>query len=76
MAVVHSAALHSLAENGFEVQKDEANYVEGFRPHKLGLVVGSGGETVGVWIEPAGSNAISVNVGTARSVYRWSKELE
>src|SRR5690349_2613686 len=68
VAAVHSAALHALAETGFEVQKDEPNYVEGFRPRRWGVVtMGSGGETLGVWIEPDGPNATAVKVDTAKS---------
>lgn len=66
-AVVQKAAIDSLVVNGFEIQKNEPLYVEGFRPHRVGLVVGSGGETVGVWLEPMGSSRTGVRVDTARS---------
>jgi hypothetical protein len=47
---VRAAAVDALAVTGFDIKKEEPNYVEGFRPRKVGLVVGSGGETVGVWL--------------------------
>jgi hypothetical protein len=42
--------------------------VQGFKPRKAGVMVGSGGETVGVWLEPVGSDRTRVRVDTARSV--------
>jgi len=67
-AVVQKAALDSLIVAGFEIQKTEPLYVEGFRPHRVGLVVGSGGETVGVWLEPLGDSKTGVRVDTAKSL--------
>jgi len=66
-AVVQKAALDSLIVTGFEIQKTEPLYVEGFRPRRWGLVVGSGGETVGVWLEPLGDSRTGVRVDTERS---------
>jgi len=66
-AVVQKAALDSLIVAGFEIQKTEPLYVEGFRPRRVGLVVGSGGETVGVWLEPLGDSRTGVRVDTAKS---------
>jgi len=67
-AVVQKAALDSLIVAGFEIQKTEPLYVEGSRPHRVGLAVGSGGETVGVWLEPLGDSRTGVRVDTARSL--------
>ena len=67
-AVVQKAALDSLIVAGFEIQKTEPLYVEGSRPHRVGLVVGSGGETVGVWLEPLGDARTGVRVDTAKSL--------
>ena len=65
---VQKAAVDALSVTGFEVQKQEPTYVEGFRPRKVGLFVGSGGETVGVWLTAQGPNATEVRVDTAKSV--------
>ncbi len=65
--VVQKAAVDALVVTGFDVQKSDPLYVEGFRPRKLGLLVGSGGETVGVWLEPVGSATTRVRVDTAKS---------
>ena len=46
---VQKAAVDALAVTGFDIKKREPTYVEGSRPRKVGLFVGSGGETVGVW---------------------------
>jgi hypothetical protein len=60
-------ALDALVVLGFDVKKQEPTYVEGFRPRKIGLLVGSGGETVGVWLEPVGEQRTRVRVDTAKS---------
>ncbi|MDP2753621.1 MAG: hypothetical protein Q8P40_04440 [Nitrospirota bacterium] len=49
--VVQKAAVDALVVLGFDVKKTEPTYVEGSRPRKIGLFVGSGGETVGIWLE-------------------------
>lgn len=66
-AKVHQVAVDSLVVLGFDVKVEKPDYVEGFRPHKVGLFVGSGGETVGVWLTPIGDAATRVEVDTARS---------
>jgi len=64
---VQKAAVDALVVTGFDVTKQELTYVEGFRPRKIGLFVGSGGETVGIWLTEQGSNQTAVKVDTARS---------
>jgi hypothetical protein len=61
------AAVDALVVLGFDVTKQEPTYIEGARPRKIGLFVGSGGETVGVWLEPAGEQTTRVRVDTAKS---------
>ena len=60
-------ALDALVVLGFDVKKQDPTYIEGFRPRKVGLFVGSGGETVGVWLEPVGEQQTRVRVDTAKS---------
>lgn len=62
------AARDALVVLGFEIKKVDPLYVEGYRPHKVGAVVGSGGETAGVWLEPAGADQTRVLVDTAKSL--------
>jgi hypothetical protein len=66
-AVVQKAAVNALVVNGFDVQKDEPLYVQGYKPRKVGVIVGSGGETVGVWLEPVGDDRTRVRVDTAKT---------
>ena len=61
------AAVDALTVLGFEIEEDTNNYVEGHRPHKVGLFVGSGGETVGVWLESLSQEKTAVKVDTAKS---------
>ena len=67
VAQVQKAAVEALAEDGFDMTEQQATYVEGKRPHKIGLFVGSGGETVGVWLTASGGNATEVKVDTTKS---------
>lgn len=64
---VHAAALSALSEHGFEVSTNEETYIEGKRPHKVGALVGSGGETIGVWLLAINSETTQVKVDTAKS---------
>jgi hypothetical protein len=67
-AVVQSAAVDVLVTTGFDIKKSEPLYIEGFRPRKVGMLVGSGGETVGIWLEALGSSRTRVHVDTAKSL--------
>lgn len=67
MAQVHKAAVDALFVAGFEVTKQEPAYVEGFRPRRFGMAVGSGGETVGVWLADKGPSTTEVRIDTAKS---------
>ena len=66
---VYRAAIDALTVHGFDVTKSDPLHVEGFRPRKVGMFVGSGGETVGVWLEPAGAAQTRVHVRTAKSSF-------
>jgi hypothetical protein len=78
---VQKAAVVALVANGFEVTKQDARYVEGSRPRKWGLFVGSGGETAGIWIEPVDADSSRVRVDTARTFLglagqkNWDSEI-
>jgi hypothetical protein len=80
-ATVQKAAVDALQANGFVVSKSDAEYVEGARPHKVGLVVGSGGESAGVWLASLSSDKTAVKVSTAKSFAgmagqkNWDKEI-
>jgi type IV pilus biogenesis protein CpaD/CtpE len=64
---VQKAAVDALVGTGFNVAKQEPTYVEGFRPRKVGLFVGSGGETVGIRLASQGPNKTEVRVDTVKS---------
>jgi hypothetical protein len=66
--VVQKAAVDAIVIMGFNVKKSDPLYVEGFRPRKVGLFVGSGGETVGIWLEPLEPSKTRVRVSTAKSL--------
>jgi len=70
-ATVQKAAVNALSVTGFDIQKSDPGYVEGFRPRKVGLFVGSGGETIGVWIQPVSANRTNAKVETEKSVFGY-----
>ena len=61
------AAVDALTVTGFDIKKQEPTYVEGTRPRKVGLFVGSGGETVGVWLVTQAPDKTEVKVKTAKT---------
>jgi hypothetical protein len=67
-AVVQQATVDALVATGFDIKKSDPLYVEGYRPRKVGMLVGSGGETVGVWLEALGSSRTRIHVDTAKSL--------
>lgn len=68
VAPVHDAAVHALTARGFEITRNEPLYIEGFRSRKIGLFVGSGGETVGVWLMGESAQRTGVRIDTAKSM--------
>lgn len=78
---VQKAAVDALVVLGFTIKKSDPDYVQGFRPHKVGFFVGSGGESAGVWIEPAGEARTKAIVDTAKSMLgivgqkNWDDEI-
>lgn len=58
------AALRALTFVGCEIKKQQPYYVSGRRPNKVGLFVGSGGETVEVFLYPVSDTETQVWVDT------------
>jgi hypothetical protein len=80
MAKVQEASVNALVVLGCEIKKQLPNYVEGKRTRKVGAFVGSGGETLRVWLtEENGKTSIKVStdktfVGGAGQK-NWDEEL-
>lgn len=64
---VHKAAADALAVIGCEIKKDEPTHLEGYRKHKIGAFVGSGGETVTVSITGQADGKTNVDIRTKRT---------
>jgi hypothetical protein len=64
---VREATLRALSFVGCEIKKQQTYYIEGHRPEKMGLFVGSGGETVQVFLYPQADNETHVWVDTDMS---------
>lgn len=64
---VQKASVDALTVTGFTIKKQEPTYVEGSRPRKMGLFVGSGGETLGVWLAAQAPDKTEVKVKTAKT---------
>jgi hypothetical protein len=58
------AALRALTFVGCEIKKQEPYFVSGRRPNKMGLFVGSGGETVKAFMYPTSDTETDVWVDT------------
>ena len=78
---VQKAAVIALTTIGSELKKEEPNYLEGHRPLKMGVLVGSGGETVKIWLEEITSQQTGVKVKTSKSMVgiagqkNWDSEV-
>ena len=75
------AALRALTFVGCEIKKQEPFFVSGRRPNKMGLFVGSGGETVKVFLYPKSETETEVWVDTDLSFVgmagqqNWNKQV-
>jgi hypothetical protein len=78
---VHAAALQALAGIGCEIKKDTADAIEGKRPNKVGLAVGSGGEKLFVAIKDLGDGKTELKVTSKKTFLgivgqkRWNEEV-
>jgi hypothetical protein len=72
IARVQQAAVNALAVIGCKLRKNEATYLEGKRSNKLGLVVGSGGEMIKVWLTADGEARTTVKVATVKSMLGYA----
>lgn len=81
LAAAHQSGLDALAKIGANVKKNEPTYMEGRRPNKIGLVVGSGGETVKIWFTAQSAGKTAVKVKTVKSLVgiagqrNWDSEV-
>lgn len=78
---VRPAALRALNFVGCNIHQQEDFYLAGKRPQKMGFFVGSGGETVEVFLYPAATNVTHVWVDTDLSFVGmagqqgWNKQV-
>lgn len=81
LADTQKAAVDALVVIGCDLKAQEPTYVEGHRPQKWGLFVGSGNETVKVWLQEVDTNTTKVTVKTVQSFVgmagqkNWHKEV-
>ena len=81
IAAVENAAVQALATAGFDVQTRRSQYIEGYRPRRWGFTSGSGGETVGIWLDPESDNRTRIGVNTGRTSFGatgqrdWSSDI-
>jgi hypothetical protein len=68
LAVAQQTAVEALESIGCVIKQRRPRYVEGFRPHQIGFVIGSGGETVRVWLSPISARRTGVKVATDKSL--------
>ncbi len=81
LARVNEAAARALVSVGCVVKRQESYFASGFRPQKMGLFVGSGGETVKIFMLPQGDKVTNVWVDTDLSFVgmagqqNWNKQV-
>jgi len=80
MSKVQEQAVNAMVVLGCKIKKQLPNYVEGKRSRKVGVFVGSGGETLRVWLTEA-DGITSIKVKTDRTFAggagqkNWDEEL-
>jgi hypothetical protein len=67
MAEVQKAAIDALTVVGVDVKKQDPNYVEGKRSHKVGVFVGSGGEVLSVALTAVSPQKTEATVRTTKT---------
>jgi hypothetical protein len=78
---VRQAGLRALTFVGCKVKTQQPLFLSGDRPHKFGLLVGSGGETVNVFLYPQSDTETQVWVETHKSFVGlagqqgWNKQV-
>ncbi|MDQ8202916.1 hypothetical protein QEH54_07820 [Pelagicoccus sp. SDUM812003] len=78
---VREAALEALASIGCKIKKNNKTAIEGKRPNKVGLAVGSGGEKLFVDIVDMGDGTCEVTVKTKKTMVGlvgqklWNEEV-
>ena len=78
---VRQAGLRALTFVGCKIKTQQPLYLSGDRPHKFGLIVGSGGETVNVFLYPQSDTETQVWVETHKSFVGlagqqgWNKQV-
>lgn len=81
LARVNEAAVRALVSVGCNVKRKETYFASGSRPQKMGLFIGSGGETVKVFMLPQGDKVTNVWVDTDLSFVGmagqqgWNKQV-
>ncbi len=68
MTEVQKAAVDALTTVGVDVRKQDPNYVEGKRGHKLGVFVGSGGEILSVALTAVSPDKTEAKVRTTKTM--------
>jgi hypothetical protein len=66
---VRDAALRALTTVGCEIHQKQDYFVSGNRPHTFGLIVGSGGETVQIYMLPQSEKSTQVWVNTNKTLF-------
>lgn len=81
LARAKQAASNALVTLGCKLKKDEAKYLEGKRSNKIGVAVGSGGETLKVWLTEVSPTQTRIKVSTSKSMVgyvgqrNWDDEM-
>ena len=67
LSATHDAAIAAAKESGFEIENDSATFISGPRPRKIGVFVGSGGETINISLSEIDASSTRVTIWTKRT---------
>lgn len=67
LKTTRDAAIAALKLTGFDIKSSEDTLITGSRPHKMGLVVGSGGEKISVRLAAEGETSTKARVRTEKT---------
>jgi hypothetical protein len=70
---VHDAAVRALTTVGCEIHQKQDYFVSGSRPHTFGLIVGSGGETVQIYMLPQSEESTQEWVNTNKTLIHQAR---
>lgn len=75
LETVQKATVDALTDIGCKIEKNEAGYIVGVRPHQIHMIsAGSGGERVSVTLTAGSAGSTSVDIRTKKSFFGYVEQ--